>query len=155
MLSVCFLSLFFSLTLSAVRSSLFLISHLVLEILLIYNPRHKSWNTGAIFPSPMLIWVFSHFSAPKYARLNIGEGEGHIWVRTKVWRVNVRNLEKIQDKWLLSQRFVTSIVGLLTIRAVLTDLLPWFGLYGKCFFYTTLCYQGVSELDMCVYYQLF
>ena len=107
---------------------------MVLEILLIYNPRHKSWKTGAIFPSPMLIWVFSHFSAPKYARLNIGEGEGHIWVRTKVWRVNVRNLEKIQDKWLLSQRFVTSIVGLLTIRTVLTDLLPWFGLYGKCFF---------------------
>ena len=25
--------------------------------------------------------------------------------------VNVRNLEKIQDKWLLFQRFVTSIVG--------------------------------------------
>ena len=80
----------------------------------IYNPRHKSWDTRAIFPSPMLIWVCSHFSAPKYARLNIGEGEGHIWVRTKVWRVNVRNLEKIQDKWLLFQRFVTSIVGLVS-----------------------------------------
>ena len=25
--------------------------------------------------------------------------------------VNVRNLKKIQDKWLLFQRFVTSIVG--------------------------------------------
>ena len=25
--------------------------------------------------------------------------------------VNVRNLEKIQDKWLLFQRFVTSIVA--------------------------------------------
>ena len=24
----------------------------------------------------MLIWVCSHFSAPKYARLNIGKGEG-------------------------------------------------------------------------------
>ena len=47
----------------------------------------------------------------KYAWLNIGEGEGHIWVRTKVWRVNVRNLEKIQEKWLLFQRFVTSIVA--------------------------------------------
>ena len=28
-----------------------------------------------VFPSTMLIWVCSHFSAPKYARLNIGEGE--------------------------------------------------------------------------------
>ena len=27
--------------------------------------------------------------------------------------VNVRNLEKIQNKWLLFQRFVTSIVGYL------------------------------------------
>jgi len=77
-----------------------------------YNPRHKSWNTCVIFPSPMSIWVCSHFSAPKYARLNIGEGERHIWVRTKVWSVNVRNLEKIQDKWLLFQWFVTSIVAL-------------------------------------------
>ena len=24
----------------------------------------------------MLIWICSHFSAPKYARLNIGKGEG-------------------------------------------------------------------------------
>ena len=73
------------------------------------DPRHKSWNTCVIFPSPTLIWVCSHFSAPKYARLNIGEGERHIWVRTKVWSVNVRNLEKIQDKGLLFQRLVTSI----------------------------------------------
>ena len=29
-----------------------------------------------IFPSTTLIWVCTHFSAPKYARLNIGEGEG-------------------------------------------------------------------------------
>ena len=43
-----------------------------------YNPRHKSLNTWVIFPSPMLIWCCSHFSAPKCARLNIGEGEGHI-----------------------------------------------------------------------------
>ena len=80
-----------------------------------YSTHHKSRNNCVIFPSPMLIWVCSHFSAPKYARLNIGEGEGHIWVRTKVWRVNVRNLEKIQDKWLLFQRFVTSIVGLICL----------------------------------------
>ena len=38
-----------------------------------YNPRQKSWNTCVIFRSPMLIWVCSHFSAPKYARLNIGD----------------------------------------------------------------------------------
>ena len=31
----------------------------------------------------------------------LGREKGHIWVRTKMWRVNVRNLEKIQDKWLL------------------------------------------------------
>ena len=31
-------------------------------------------------------------------------------MRTKVRRVNVRNFEKIQDKWPLFQRFVTCIV---------------------------------------------
>ena len=31
---------------------------------------------------------YIRLSALKYALLNIGEGEGHIWVRTKVWRVN-------------------------------------------------------------------
>ena len=30
--------------------------------------------------------------------------------------VNVRNLEKIQDKWLLFQRFVKSIVGGLYLK---------------------------------------
>ena len=30
--------------------------------------------------------------------------------------VNVRNLEKIQDKWLLFQRFVTSIVANLVLE---------------------------------------
>ena len=47
-----------------------------------YNTRRKSWGTCVILPSPMLIWVCSHLSAPKYAWLNIGEGEEHIWVRT-------------------------------------------------------------------------
>ena len=63
------------------------------------------------FPLPQC-WFgyYSRLSAPKYVWLNIGEGEGHIWVRTRVSGVNVRNLEKIQDKWLLFQRFVTSIV---------------------------------------------
>ena len=63
------------------------------------------------FPLPQC-WFgyYSRLSAPKYAWFNIGEGEGYIWLRTKVSGVNVRNLEKIQDKWLLFQRFVTSIV---------------------------------------------
>ena len=78
-----------------------------------YNTSHKSWNTCVIFPPPQC-WFgyYSRLSAPKYAWLNIGEGEGHIWVRTGVSGVNVRNLKKIQDKWLLFQRFVTSIVAL-------------------------------------------
>ena len=72
-----------------------------------YNSRHKSWNTCVIFPFPQqcLFGYCSHLSAPKYAWLNIGEGEGHIWVRTKVRRVNVR---KFQGKRVLFQRFVTS-----------------------------------------------
>ena len=64
------------------------------------------------FPLPQC-WFgyYSHLSAPKYAWLNIGEGEGHIRVRTKVWRVNVQNFPKIQEKWVLFQWFVTSIVA--------------------------------------------
>ena len=65
-----------------------------------------------VSPSSMLIWVLRSFQCSKIrVALNIGEGEGHIWVKTKVWRVNVRNLEKIQEKRLLFQRFVTSIVA--------------------------------------------
>ena len=63
------------------------------------------------FPLPKC-WFgyYSRLSAPMYAWPNIGEGKEHIWVRTKVGRVNVRNLGKIQEKQLLFQRFVTSIV---------------------------------------------
>ena len=68
---------------------------------------------------------YIRLSALKYALLNIGEGEGHIWVRTKVWRVNERNLKKIQDKCLLFQRFVTSIVGLVSSWHMLEE-----GLFG-------------------------
>ena len=53
---------------------------------------------------------YSRLSAPKYAWLNIGKGEGHNLVITKVSGVNVRNLGKIQDKWLLFQRLLASIV---------------------------------------------
>ena len=59
----------------------------------------------------MLIWVLqsSHWSKIRVAQhwgrrgANLSENEDV--------RVNVRNLEKIQDKWLLFQRFVTSIVA--------------------------------------------
>ena len=63
------------------------------------------------FPLPQC-WFgyYSRLTAPKYAWLNIGEGEGQIKVRTNVSGVNVRNLDKIQDEWLLFQRFVTSII---------------------------------------------
>ena len=37
---------------------------------------------------------YSRLSAPKYAWLNFGEGEGHISVSTKGWRVNVRNFRE-------------------------------------------------------------
>ena len=44
------------------------------------------------FPIPQCWFVYcSHLSTPKYAWLNIGEGEGHISARTKVPGVNVRN----------------------------------------------------------------
>ena len=70
-------------------------------------------------PSPMLIMGITVVSVlQKYAWLNIWEGKEHIWVRTKVWRVNVRNLEKIQEKRLLFLRFVTSIVGTETYRSL-------------------------------------
>ena len=62
-----------------------------------------------VSPSP-LIGYYNRLSAPKYAWLNIGEREGRIWVRTKLWRVNVRNFREIREKPCLFQRFVTSIV---------------------------------------------
>ena len=37
--------------------------------------------------------------------------------------VNVTNLEKIQDKWLLFQRFVTSIVGKILSATQITSFL--------------------------------
>ena len=52
-------------------------------------------------PSLMLIWVLksSQYSKrPKYAWLIIGEGEGYIWERTKVWRLNLRNFRENSRK---------------------------------------------------------
>ena len=47
------------------------------------------------FPLPQC-WFgyYSHLSGPKYMWLNIGEGEGHIWVRTKVRRMNAIHFRK-------------------------------------------------------------
>ena len=53
-----------------------------------------------VSPSPMSRWrrsefgYYSRLSAPKYMWLNIREGDGHFWVRTNVWRANVRNLRE-------------------------------------------------------------
>ena len=56
----------------------------------IYNTCQKSWNTCLRFPL-VQFWFgyYSRLGAPKFGWLNIGEGEGPIWVRTKVWRVNM------------------------------------------------------------------
>ena len=66
-------------------------------------------------PSPMLIWVLqsSHWSKIRVAQ-HLGRRGANL-VRTKMSGVNVRNLEKNQDKWLLFQRFETSIVVALTV----------------------------------------
>ena len=51
------------------------------------------------FPLPQCRFgYYSSLSAPKYVWLNIGEGEGHIRVRTKVRRVNVQNFPKNSRK---------------------------------------------------------
>ena len=52
------------------------------------------------FPLPQC-WFgyYSRLSAPKYAWLNIGEGEGYIWERTKVWwRLILRNFRENSRK---------------------------------------------------------
>ena len=58
-----------------------------------YNTRHKSWNICVLFFSLPQSWFGYNCrrSAPKYAWLNIGEGGRYIWVRTKVWRWDLRN----------------------------------------------------------------
>ena len=44
-----------------------------------------------VSPSPMLTWVLQ---SSQYSKMRILEGDGHFWVRTNVWRVNVRNLRE-------------------------------------------------------------
>ena len=51
-------------------------------------------HSCAFLPPQCWFGYYSLHSAPKYASLNIGEGEGHIWLRTKVRRVNVRRFRE-------------------------------------------------------------
>ena len=55
-------------------------------------------------------------TAPKYMWLDIGEGEGHIWEqRSEECLQDI--FKKIQEKWCLFQRFVTSIVASFYIQS--------------------------------------
>ena len=58
-----------------------------------------------------MLLYYSRLSAPKYAWLNIGEGEGTFqWEQG--WEERMSDiLEKIQEKRFLFQRFVTIIVA--------------------------------------------
>ena len=61
-------------------------------------------------PFPMLIWVLQ---SSQCSKLHLAQHWGrrwHFWVRTNVWRVNVRNLRKNSLETVSFQRFVTSIV---------------------------------------------
>ena len=63
------------------------------------------------FPLPNVDLGFAVISVLQNTRgSTLGKERGAFELRTKVWRVNVWNSEKIQDKCLLFQRFVTSIV---------------------------------------------
>ena len=73
-----------------------------------YNPCHKSWNTCVIFPFPNVDLGITVVSVLQNMHgLTLGK-ERDTFVRER--RCQEWNLEKIQDKWLLFQRFVTSIV---------------------------------------------
>ena len=58
-----------------------------------FNTRQKSWNTRVSFPFPSVdLGIIVVSVLQNNCGVNIGEGEGHIWVRTKARRVNVRNV---------------------------------------------------------------
>ena len=66
-----------------------------------FNLRYLSQILKHLGDFPLLqCWFgyYSHLSGPKYMWLNIGEGEGHIWVRTKVRRVNAIHFQKNSRK---------------------------------------------------------
>ena len=76
-----------------------------------YNTHQKSWNTCDFSLPKCWLGYCSHLSAPKYAWCNIGEAKGHVWVKTKVRRVTVRNFQKNSRKTgAFSTINVTSIV---------------------------------------------
>ena len=57
-------------------------------------------NTCVRFPFPKFFVDLGITVVPVFqnTRGSTGEGEGDIWVRTRVWRVNVRHLKNIQDR---------------------------------------------------------
>ena len=59
----------------------------------------------------MLIWVSSHFSASKYARLNIGGKRAAHLSENKGVKRECKKFGENSGQMLLFQRFVTSIVG--------------------------------------------
>ena len=91
------------------------------------NIRHKSWNTCVIFSFSDVDLGTTVVSVLQLVRVAQHWGrKGANWVRKKVRRVNVRNLEKIQEKQLLFQRFVTSIVDCGILAGYIRQGLPGF-----------------------------
>ena len=64
-----------------------------------FNTRHRSWNTWVIFRSPLPSHVGLGLQSFqwKYSRLNSGEGEGHIGVRTRVYKGVKSECKKIGE----------------------------------------------------------
>ena len=94
-----------------------------------------------VFPIPQC-WFgyYNHLSAPIYAWLKMGEGEGHNWAENKGV-----NSKTIQEKHFLFQGFLTSIVDrhlikYLSFLLLNPTCLPQLGIQGKfyfdCFFHT-------------------
>ena len=71
-----------------------------------------------------MLFYYSRLSAPKYAWLNIGEGEGTFqW--EQVWEERMSDIfEKIREKRFLFQRFVTIIVASLGEMSVKKSFSP-------------------------------
>ena len=60
-----------------------------------FNIRQKSWNTRVCFPFPNVDLGITVVSVlQNTCGVNIGEGAGHIWVRTEARRVDVRNFRQ-------------------------------------------------------------
>ena len=60
-----------------------------------FNTRQKSWNNRVCFPFPSVDLGITVVSVlQNTCGVNIGEGAGHIWVRTEARRVDVRNFRQ-------------------------------------------------------------